>query len=102
MVALHLPAEGQCLCNHPLDDGLTKWQAAAYVGTAQDGLAVRSHEELSLPEMLELRHPDDGHQWLLELRLTVGAASRGSHLPKANVGASMALLEELEEAVSTL
>ena len=60
-MALHLPAEGQCLCNHPLDDGLTKWQAAAYVGTAQDGLAVRSREELLLPEMLELCHPDDGH-----------------------------------------
>ena len=62
LVALHLPAEGWCLCDHPLDDRLTEWQAAAYVGTAWDGLAVRSCEELSLPKMLELCHPDDGHQ----------------------------------------
>ena len=102
IVALHLQAEGRCLCDHPLDDRLTEWQAAAYVGTAQDSLAVRSREELSLPEMLELCHPDDSHQWLLELQLTGGAASRVGHLPKADVGASMALLEGLEEVVSSL
>ena len=75
---------------------------AAYVGTAQDSLAVRSHEDLLLPKMLVLHHPDDSHHWLLELRLTGGAASQRSHLPEADVGASMALLEELEEVVSTL
>ena len=75
---------------------------AAYVGTAQDGFAVRNHEDLLLPKMLELCHPDDSHHWLLELRLTGGAASQGGHLPEANVGASMALLGELEEVVSTL
>ena len=99
LVALHLPAEGRSLSDRPLDDGLAELQAAAYVGTARDGLAVRSRDELTLPEMLELRHPDDGHQWLLELRLAGGAAGRGGHLPEADVGASMALLEEV---VSTL
>ena len=63
-------------------------------------MAVRSREELSLPELLELRHPEDGHQWLLKLRLEGGAAGRGGHLPEADIGASMALLEELEVAVS--
>ena len=72
------------------------------MGTAQDGLAVRSRDELSLPEMLELRRPEDGHQWLLELRIAGGAAGRGGYLPKAEVEASMALLEELKEVVSTL
>ena len=75
---------------------------AAYVRTAWDSLAVRSHEELLLPKMLELCHPDDSHQWLLELWLTGGAASQRSHLPEADVEASMALLEELEEVMSTL
>ena len=63
---------------------------AAYVGTAQDSFAVRNHEDLLLPKMLELCHPDDSHHWLLELRLTGGAASQGGHLPEANVGASRA------------
>ena len=53
-------------------------------------------------EMLELCHPDDGHQWLLELQLRGGAAGWGGNLPEADIGASMALLEELEEVVSTL
>ena len=61
------------------------------------------HEKLLLSEeMLELRHPDDGHQWLLELQLRGGAAGWGGNLPEADIGASMALLEELEEVVSTL
>ena len=59
-------------------------------------------EELLLPEMLELCHPDDGHQWLLELQLRGGAAGWGGNLPEADIVASMALLEELEEVVSTL
>ena len=102
LVALHLPAVGQSLGDRPLDDGLAEVQAAAYVGTARDGLAVRSRDELTLPEMLELRRPEAGHQWLLERELAGGAAGRGGHLREADVGASMALLEELEEVVTTL
>ena len=61
------------------------------------------HEKLLLSEeMLELCHPDDGHQWLLELQLRGGAASQGGNLPETDIGASMALLEELEEVVSIL